>query len=155
MSEPLWRIPQPPKPGQAQTGLSDTMQPGSISITGEAKVGSELTAPIRLSLEERIVDDTFTISRSSHVATFDADRIALPLTLRRWRAGDNFVPFGMTGRKKLSDYFSDHKFSLLHKAAAWILCDASGRILWIVGHRTDNRFRITSKTSRALIVTQG
>ena len=117
-------------------------------------LGSELTAPIRLSLEERIVDDTFTISCSPHVATFDADRIALPLTLRRWRAGDSFVPFGMTGRKKLSDYFSDHKFSLLHKAAAWILCDASGRILWIVGHRTDNRFRITSKTSRALIVTQ-
>ena len=118
-------------------------------------LGSELTAPIRLSLEERIVDDTFTISCSPHVATFDADRIALPLTLRRWRAGDSFVPFGMTGRKKLSDYFSDHKFSLLRKAAAWILCDASGRILWIVGHRTDNRFRITSKTSRALIVTQG
>lgn len=116
--------------------------------------GSELTAPIRLSLEERIVDEAFTISRSPHVATFDADRIALPLTLRRWRAGDSFVPFGMTGRKKLSDYFSDHKFSLLHKAAAWILCDASGRILWIVGHRTDNRFRITSKTRRALIVTQ-
>ena len=118
-------------------------------------LGSELTAPIRLSLEERIVDEAFTISRSPHVATFDADRIALPFTLRRWRAGDSFVPFGMTGRKKLSDYFSDHKFSLLHKAAAWILCDASGRILWIVGHRTDNRFRITSKTRRALIVTQG
>ena len=117
--------------------------------------GSELTAPIRLSLEERIVDEAFTISRIPHVATFDADRIALPLTLRRWRAGDSFVPFGMTGRKKLSDYFSDHKFSLLRKAAAWILCDASGRILWIVGHRTDNRFRITSKTSRALIVTEG
>ena len=117
-------------------------------------LGSELTAPIRLGLEERIVDEAFTISRSPHVATFDADRIALPLTLRRWRAGDSFVPFGMTGRKKLSDYFSDHKFSLLHKAAAWILCDASGRILWIVGHRTDNRFRITSKTRRALIVTQ-
>ena len=117
-------------------------------------LGSELTAPIRLSLEERIVDEAFTISRSPHVATFDADRIALPLTLRRWRAGDSFVPFGMTGRKKLSDYFSDHKFSLLHKAAAWILCDASERILWIVGHRTDNRFRITSKTRRALIVTQ-
>ena len=118
-------------------------------------LGSELTAPIRLSLEERIVDEAFTISRSPHVATFDADRIALPLTLRRWHAGDSFVPFGMTGRKKLSDYFSDHKFSLLRKAAAWILCDASGRILWIVGHRTDNRFRITSKTRRALIVTEG
>ena len=117
-------------------------------------LGSELTAPIHLSLEERIVDEAFTISRSPHVATFDADRIALPLTIRRWRAGDSFVPFGMTGRKKLSDYFSDHKFSLLRKAAAWILCDASGRILWIVGHRTDNRFRITSKTRRALIVTQ-
>ena len=117
-------------------------------------LGSELTAPIRLSLEERIVDEAFTISRSPLVATFDADRIALPLTLRRWRAGDSFVPFGMTGQKKLSDYFTDRKFSLLDKTNAWILCDASERILWIVGHRTDNRFRITSKTRRALIVTQ-
>ena len=130
---------------------ADEVSAGAFPLT----LGSELTAPIRLNLEERIVDEAFTISRSPHVATFDADRIALPLTLRRWRAGDSFVPFGMTGRKKLSDYFSDHKFSLLHKAAAWILCDASGRILWIVGHRTDNRFRITSKTRRALIVTQG
>ena len=131
--------------------LANEVSAGAFPLT----LGSELTAPIRLNLEERIVDEAFTISRSPHVATFDADRIALPLTLRRWRAGDSFVPFGMTGRKKLSDYFSDHKFSLLHKAAAWILCDASGRILWIVGHRTDNRFRITSKTRRALIVTQG
>ena len=117
-------------------------------------LGSELTAPIRLSLEERIVDEAFTISRSPHVATFDADRVALPLTLRRWRAGDHFVPFGMTGRKKLSDYFTDHKFSLLRKASTWILCDASGAILWIVGERTDNRFRITPSTRRALVVTQ-
>ena len=60
----------------------------------------------------------------------------------------------MTGRKKLSDYFTDHKFSLLRKATTWILCDASGAILWIVGERTDNRFRITPTTRRALVITQ-
>ena len=117
-------------------------------------LGIHPSAPLPLSIEEHPVDATFQPSRSPHTATFDADRVALPLTLRRWRPGDHFIPFGMTGRKKLSDYFTDHKFSLLRKASTWILCDASGAILWIVGERTDNRFRITPSTRRALVVTQ-
>ena len=117
-------------------------------------LGSYPDVPLPLSIEEHPVDATFQPSRSPHTATFDADRVVLPLTLRRWRPGDHFVPFGMTGRKKLSDYFTDHKFSLLRKAITWILCDASGAILWIVGERTDNRFRITPSTRRALVVTQ-
>ena len=117
-------------------------------------LGSYPDVPLPLHLEAHPVDATFQPSRSPHTATFDADRVALPLTLRRWRPGDHFVPFGMTGRKKLSDYFTDHKFSLLRKASTWILCDASGAILWIVGERTDNRFRITPSTRRALVITQ-
>lgn len=117
-------------------------------------LGIHPSAPLPLSIEEHPVDATFQPSRSPHTATFDADRVALPLTLRRWRAGDHFIPFGMTGRKKLSDYFTDHKFSLLRKATTWILCDASGAILWIVGERTDNRFRITPSTRRVLVITQ-
>ena len=117
-------------------------------------LGLHPDVPLPLRIEERPVDATFTPSRSPRIATFDADRVVLPLTLRRWRPGDHFVPFGMTGRKKLSDYFTDHKFSLLRKASTWILCDASGAILWVVGERTDNRFRITPSTRRALVVTQ-
>ena len=117
-------------------------------------LGSYPDVPLPLRIEEHLVDATFRPSRSPHTATFDADHVALPLTLRRWRPGDHFIPFGMTGRKKLSDYFTDHKFSLLRKATTWILCDASGTILWIVGERTDNRFRITPTTRRALVVTQ-
>lgn len=117
--------------------------------------GNELQAPIRLRIEVRPAADARAISRSPSVATFDADRIPLPLTLRHWRAGDAFVPFGQPGRKKLSDYFTDHKFSRLRKAATWILCTARGDILWIVGERIDNRFRVTPQTRQWLMITCG
>ena len=126
----------------------------SPDVAFTLNLGLHPDVPLPLRIEERPVDATFQPSRSPHTATFDADHVALPLTLRRWRPGDHFIPFGMTGRKKLSDYFTDHKFSLLRKASTWILCDASGAILWIVGERTDNRFRITPSTRRALVVTQ-
>ena len=59
----------------------------------------------------------------------------------------------MTSWKKLSDYFTDHKYSRIRKDATWLLCSASGDILWIVGERADNRFRLTSQTRRAVVVT--
>lgn len=71
--------------------------------------------------------------------------------LRRWRKGDSFVPFGMKGRKKVSDYFADRKYSLVDKEKALILCDAE-KILWIVDERTDNTARITNATTRVLVV---
>lgn len=116
-------------------------------------LNSELQMPIHLRVEERPVDASFTPIRDSHTATFDVDSLTLPLTLRTWRAGDRFVPFGMTGWKKLSDYFTDHKYSRIRKDATWLLCSASGDILWIVGERADNRFRLTSQTRRAVVVT--
>lgn len=93
----------------------------------------------------------FSIIRDKHVACFDLDCIKFPLTLRHWRKGDYFVPFGMHGRKKISDYFNDRKFSLIEKENILLLCD-SEKILWIVGERCSNEARITPATARIVVI---
>ena len=107
--------------------------------------------PIRLTMKQASVDSAFEIDKSQSTATFDYEKIKFPLLLRKWRVGDWFVPFGMKGRKKLSDYFTDHKYSLLKKSKTWVLCSGND-ILWVVGERADNRFRIEKHTKYALIV---
>ena len=73
------------------------------------------------------------------------------LTLRKWKQGDWFIPFGMKGRKKISDYFSDKKFTLQQKEDAWLLCNDDS-IIWLVNERSDNRFRIQPTTKRILVI---
>ncbi|MDR3129423.1 MAG: tRNA lysidine(34) synthetase TilS [Tannerellaceae bacterium] len=93
----------------------------------------------------------FFVTANKRMAWFDYDKLSFPLTLRQWQKGDWFVPFGMKGKKKLSDYFSDHKFSLLQKEQTYLLC-SSEDILWVVGERADNRFRVSDTTRRILVV---
>lgn len=116
------------------------------------KINETLDCPIRLSTEEKAIDHTFVVDRKKHVATFDRDKINEPLTIRTWRKGDWFIPFGMRGKQKLSDYFSDHKFSRLQKENTWLLC-CGNDILWIIGERTDNRYRVEASTKKILIAT--
>ena len=70
--------------------------------------------------------------------------------MRRPQEGDWFIPFGMKGRKKLSDFFTDRKLSRFDKERAAVLVSAHGEVMWVVGMRTDNRFAVTGKTRRAL-----
>ena len=83
---------------------------------------------------------------------FDADKITFPLTVRSWNEGDAFVPFGMVGHKKMSDYFVDNKISVLDKAKEKILVNSNGDILWLVGRRSDNRYRVTKNSINVLRV---
>ncbi len=85
-------------------------------------------------------------------AFVDADRIEQPLTLRNWRHGDWFVPLGMDGKKKLSDYFTDAKISRLEKTAVPVL-ESNGSIVWLCGRRLDERFKITNATTHAVKLT--
>ena len=107
--------------------------------------------PVGLAFRELLFTPDFQIEKNRRVAYFDADKLRFPLTLRKWREGDWFVPFGMKGRQKLSDYFSDHKFSRIEKEKAWLLCSGDA-IIWLIGERADNRFRIDSGTKRVLAV---
>lgn len=107
--------------------------------------------PVLLSAKTVPVDDSFRIDKSPFTATFDYDKVSFPLTLRKWQLGDWFIPFGMKGRRKLSDYFITNKLNLLEKEDIWILC-SNQEIAWVIGKRTDNRFRIDSQTKTALII---
>ena len=104
-----------------------------------------------MTFRELPITPDFQIEKNRRFAYFDADKLRFPLTLRKWREGDWFVHFGMKGRQKLSDYFSDHKFSRIEKEKAWLLCSGDA-IIWLIGERADNRFRIDSGTKRVLAV---
>ena len=81
----------------------------------------------------------------------DADRTGTEgLTLRSWRDGDSFTPLGMSGRKKISDFFVDEKISLQEKHRIPILLSAGGEVIWVCGMRLDDRFKITPSTRRVL-----
>jgi tRNA(Ile)-lysidine synthase len=110
---------------------------------------SRITSPIPLSFQKIPKDGAFRINYSQRVANLDADKIEWPLMLRKWEQGDYFHPFGRNIRKKLSDFFIDRKLSLLDKENTWLLC-SDDRIVWVVGHRIDNRFRITQRTREVL-----
>lgn len=74
----------------------------------------------------------------------EPDRLIYPLLLRHWQPGDRFQPFGMGGRfQKLQDYFTDKKVSRSDKERIWILENGDGAIIWVLGYRMDERFRVT------------
>lgn len=99
---------------------------------------------------ETLEDLTFVnISKDRNIAMFDKDMLQFPLVLRHWKQGDAFVPFGMRKSKKLSDFFTSEKYSLIEKQQQWLLCSGND-IIWIVGRRTDNRYRISEKTKSIL-----
>ena len=88
-----------------------------------------------------------------NIAQIDADRLQFPLTLRRWRDGDWFVPFGMTGRKKVSDFLVDAKVSVAEKQRQFVLLSGD-EIVWLVGRRIDDRYRLTPDTENVLRITK-
>jgi tRNA(Ile)-lysidine synthase len=80
----------------------------------------------------------------------DDEKLKFPLTLRRWKSGDVFYPFGMDGKsKKVSTLFKDEKRSSIEKENAWILC-SENKIVWVIGFRPDERFKITNTTKNIL-----
>ena len=99
------------------------------------------------------ITSDISISKSADIATVDADKVKLPLTIRPVENGDWFIPFGMTGRKLVSDYLTDRKFSILRKRRQLALVDASGAIVWLICCRTDNRFKVSAGTTKILRIT--
>lgn len=86
------------------------------------------------------------------IACLDIEKLTFPLHLRKWEKGDWFMPLGLKGKKKLSDFFINQKISLADKEKTWLLVSGED-IVWVVGKRIDNRFRITPKTRKAFVLT--
>ena len=121
-----------------------------IPETGKYVFGDKGEA---LKVELKTIDSTFTISKDKNIATLDAQNIRFPLIFRNARNGDRFVPFGMKGSKLVSDYLTDRHRSLNEKRSQMVVEDADGRIIWLAGERTDNRFRVDAATTEVLIIT--
>ena len=89
------------------------------------------------------------LESDSNCIFVDEDKITFPLTLRKWREGDYFYPSGMTGKKKISKYFKDEKYSLLDKGNQWLLC-TDDQIIWVIGKRADQRFLAQTNTLKTI-----
>ena len=107
--------------------------------------------PVITSAEYIDITSKSKIPSDKSIACIDSEKILFPMTIRKWRAGDHFYPLGMKQKKKLSDYFIDNKYSRIDKEEKLIL-ESAGEIVWIVGDRIDDRFRITSSTKKGLLI---
>ena len=110
----------------------------------------EILSPIHLRFSQFEKTADFIINKSPNEAQLDTEKIQFPLTLRHWRHGDRFHPLGMKGSKLLSDFFVDQKFTEFQKRNVWLLVSADNEILWVVGYRIDDRFKIGERTQTVL-----
>jgi len=101
----------------------------------------------------RLREEAF-FSTQPSMACLDADKVQMPVKWRKWMEGDIFYPLGMNQKKKLSDFFIDQKLSVAGKDSATVV-ESEGQIIWVVGHRIDDRFKITDTTRRTIILDCG
>ena len=106
-----------------------------------------------LYIEPCSIDDIDTYNQPDNVALIDADTLSTDLYLRRWQPGDSFIPLGMEGHKKVSDYLIDCKVSMAEKERQFVLMSGS-EVVWLVGRRLDERYKLTSKTENVLKLTR-
>ena len=103
-----------------------------------------LVSPICLSISQEAI-------LSPEHALLDASLLKYPLILRKYNEGDYFYPIGMPGKKKLSKFFKDQKYSMIEKENQWFLC-SEGQIVWVIGQRVDARFAASTATENPLII---
>ena len=128
-----------------------------VTSTREYRLPEEgtycLSSDMKIVVSTRAIDDTFRISKSADCATLDRSKVTFPLTLRLAKEGDRFTPFGMKGSKLVSDYLSDIKCSVIDRRRQWVIEDATGMIIWLVGRRTNDKCRIDAESDAALVIT--
>ena len=103
--------------------------------------------------EHTDIDNVSDYNAPQEIAYLDEQKLSYPLTLRRWQEGDSFIPFGMRGRKKVSDFLTDRKMSVVEKSRQFVLVSGED-IVWVVGCRIDDRYRVTNRTEDILKITK-
>ena len=93
------------------------------------------------------------IIKDSSYAMLDADLLTFPLKARNWQIGDRFVPLGMKHQKKVSDFMIDIKIPLNLKKRT-VIFESADDIVWIAGHRISDKYKVTKKTTRCLLIKQ-
>jgi len=104
-----------------------------------------IKTPIRMSMRN-IKINHFELTASQQCASLDTDKLKYPLRIRKWKQGDFFYPLGMKQKKKLSDFFIDNKISVIEKENIFVV-ESGSNIAWIIGHRIDDRYKVTKKTN--------
>lgn len=123
-----------------------------LTEISEENISEEFLVPksgISFPINVKIEPSTYIGTTEKNTIYVDSEKIKFPLKLRKWRDGDSFQPFGMTGNKKLSKFFKDEKIPLNEKENIWILLSEEN-IIWVIGHRADGRFKVSGKTKNAL-----
>jgi len=106
--------------------------------------------PINLTFGIEDAEDNTDFPRSPGIGVFDLHTLKFPLTLRKWKQGDWFIPLGMSGKKKISDFLTDLKIPLHRKERVYVL-ESDNQIIWVVGYRIDNRFRVRETTTKLFL----
>nr|WP_299116984.1 tRNA lysidine(34) synthetase TilS [uncultured Winogradskyella sp.] len=109
-------------------------------------VNSEIKTPIGILLFDEVDAAKQNLTTTIYV---DSEKLNFPLELRLWKQGDMFYPLGLKGKKKISKYLKDEKLSLVEKEDTWVLM-SNNEVVWIVGMRADNRFKVTDATKQVL-----
>lgn len=104
-----------------------------------------ITEPLSIDFRITSESEMIKINPDKNLAYLDYNKLKFPLSLRKWEQGDFFYPIGMKGKKKISDFFTDQKISIIEKETIWLLYSGED-IVWIVGWRIDDRFKLTNKT---------
>lgn len=111
----------------------------------------QITHDISFVINRQRYDSTFVIPRDKKIVCFDLKKLQYPLTVRLIENGDRFVPFGMKGSKLVSDYLTDIKKTVFEKERQLVVCSGND-IAWLVGERSDERFRVDQDTERILMI---
>jgi tRNA(Ile)-lysidine synthase len=109
----------------------------------------DLNLPINLKCEFRVYSNSQIWH--SHQAALDKKLVKKLLFLRKYKKGDYFYPIGMKGKKLLSKFFKDEKYSLLEKEKQWLLC-SDDQIIWVIGRRCDRRYVANNNTETTLLI---
>ena len=148
----------------AETGKHVTSQTHKLIKHREFLILSELQVVsdneiISIDTNTKTVEASFGILRfdeadalkdnSDAIIFVDADKLTYPLELRIWKTGDYFHPLGMNGKKKVSKFIKDEKMTPIEKQNTWVLV-SNGNIVWVIGKRADDRFKVTDHTRTIL-----